>query len=286
MKYGYISNLSQFEKEILNLQNCQDENIEHVEIKSNPTYTLKFISKEINTNEEEILEKIASSTEITYKFFAITLDGEIKEYVKTLEEAEKIVQEINDEYLEDERLNLKIGINEVYTKNQEETNIITVAQIKSEIEEILENRIKEIEEEEERQSRTVNGIEIAVLPITGTITSRFGAKSSIRSGDHTGLDIAAKTGTDIKVVADGTVTKATKSGAYGNLVVINHGNGIETYYAHTSKMYVNVGDTVKAGDVIAAVGSTGNSTGPHLHFEIRINGDPVNPQNYIYNQSN
>ena len=63
---------------------------------------------------------------------------------------------------------------------------------------------------------------------------------------------------------------------------INHGNGLETWYAHTSKMYVSEGDYVEAGEVIAAVGSTGNSTGPHLHLEIRINGEHVNPQNYLY----
>ena len=118
---------------------------------------------------------------------------------------------------------------------------------------------------------------------TGTISSRYGAVSSIRSSAHTGLDISARTGTPIKVVADGTVTFAAYSGSYGNIVKVDHGNGLSTWYAHTSKMYVTAGQEVKAGDVIAAVGSTGNSTGPHLHFEIRINGNHVNPQNYVYN---
>ena len=72
------------------------------------------------------------------------------------------------------------------------------------------------------------------------------------------------------------------SGGYGNLVKISHGNGVETYYGHCSKLYVKVGQTVKAGDTIAAVGSTGNSTGNHLHFEIRLNDKQVNPQNYLY----
>ena len=94
---------------------------------------------------------------------------------------------------------------------------------------------------------------------------------------------AAPTGTAIKAVASGTVTCASYSGAYGNLVKVSHGNGVETWYGHTSKMYVSVGQSVSANDVIAAVGSTGNSTGPHLHFEIRINGSHVNPQKYLYN---
>lgn len=120
------------------------------------------------------------------------------------------------------------------------------------------------------------------MPVSGTISSRYGVSSSIRSSKHTGLDIAANQGTQIKVVADGTVTCASYSGSYGYLVKVDHGNGVETWYAHTSKMYVKEGQEVKAGDVIALVGSTGNSTGPHLHFEVRINGEHVNPQNYLY----
>ena len=85
-------------------------------------------------------------------------------------------------------------------------------------------------------------------------------------------------------MADGVVTNASYSGSYGNLVKISHGDGVETWYAHTSKMYVTVGQKVSAGDTIAAVGSTGNSTGAHLHFEIRINGNHINPQKYLYNQ--
>ena len=131
---------------------------------------------------------------------------------------------------------------------------------------------------------TINGIKLAVTPIEGRITSRYGASSSIRKSTHTGLDISAVTGTDIKVVADGTVISAKYNGAYGYLVKVDHGNGVETWYAHTSKMYVKKGDTVEAGDVIAAVGSTGNSTGPHLHLEIRLNGEHLDPQDYLYKE--
>ena len=73
------------------------------------------------------------------------------------------------------------------------------------------------------------------------------------------------------------------SGGYGYVVKMSHGNGIETYYAHCSELYVSAGEKVEAGDIIAAVGSTGNSTGNHLHFEVRIDGVEVNPQNYLYN---
>ena len=151
----------------------------------------------------------------------------------------------------------------------------------------LQQKLKEDKRQKEEEERinkmpTINGIKLAYLPVSGSITSRYGVSSRLRKSTHTGLDIATTQGTPIKVVADGTVTNASYSGSYGNLVKVDHGNNLETWYAHTSKMYVKVGQKVNAGDVIAAVGSTGNSTGPHLHLEIRINGEHVNPQDYLY----
>ena len=132
-------------------------------------------------------------------------------------------------------------------------------------------------------SRTTASLGINLIkPITGTITSRFGSVSSIRSGAHTGLDIGASSGTPVKVAASGTVVWAGYKGSLGNLVVVQHSNGVQTYYGHCSKIYVSSGQTVSQGQTISAVGSTGNSTGPHLHFEIRVNGVAYNPQNYVY----
>ena len=142
--------------------------------------------------------------------------------------------------------------------------------------------MKTEETTEETSIANINGVKIASVPVTGVISSRYGSVSSLRVSTHTGLDIAAPYGTAIKAVADGTVTFAAYSGSYGYLVKIDHGNGVETWYGHTSKMYVKAGEKVNAGDTIAAVGSTGNSTGNHLHLEIRINGKHVNPQKYLY----
>ena len=146
---------------------------------------------------------------------------------------------------------------------------------------IVESKAQEIKEENEAIA-IIDGIKLSVLPVSGRITSRYGELSSLRRSTHTGLDIACASGTDIKVVAGGTITFAASSGSYGNLVKVDHGNGIETWYGHCSKIYAKVGQKVEAGDTIAAVGSTGNSTGPHLHFEIRIDGNTINPQQYIY----
>ena len=121
-----------------------------------------------------------------------------------------------------------------------------------------------------------------IKPISGIITSRFAESSRIRSSRHTGLDISASTGTPIKAAASGTVTFSGRKGSYGNLIVVTHGNGVQTYYGHCSALYASTGQQVSQGQTIAAVGSTGNSTGPHLHLEIRVNGVAYNPQNYLY----
>jgi murein DD-endopeptidase MepM/ murein hydrolase activator NlpD len=98
---------------------------------------------------------------------------------------------------------------------------------------------------------------------------------------HEGLDFPAATGTPIYAAGDGMVTAAEQTHDYGNIVKINHGSGLETRYAHTSKILVKVGQRVVKGQEIALVGSTGRSTGPHLHYEIRLNGSPLDPRRYL-----
>ncbi len=115
-------------------------------------------------------------------------------------------------------------------------------------------------------------------PTRGSITSPFGSRWG---RNHNGIDIGARIGEPIKASDAGTVVYAGLNGAYGYMIEVDHGNGYTTIYAHSSKLYVNIGDKVDKGDVIAAVGNTGRSTGPHLHFEVRKNGTPQNPQNYL-----
>ena len=270
---GYIENIEEFEKDVENnVINYTAKNVESVEIKDTPKYELTFVNREEKTNEQEIIIAMQKDMEITYKYYEIALEDEVVNSVDTMEQAENIVNELKQK---DEDIDLKIT--ERITNNPEEIKTDEVEVAKSNISSKIE------EKEMEDAVAVVEGIKFAKLPVTGMISSRYGVSSRIRSSTHTGLDIATSTGTPISVVADGTVTCAEYSGAYGNLVKVSHGNGVETWYAHTSKMYVKVGQEVKAGDIIAAVGSTGNSTGAHLHFEIRINGNHVNPQNYMYN---
>lgn len=130
---------------------------------------------------------------------------------------------------------------------------------------------------------TAQGVDAAqgrfIWPTTGQITSPFGYRIIFGSTSfHRGLDIANAAGTEILASAGGTVTWASPKGTYGNLLILDHGNGFSTYYAHCSKLLVTVGDTVDQGEKIALMGSTGRSTGPHLHFEVRWQDEPLDPQ--------
>jgi murein DD-endopeptidase MepM/ murein hydrolase activator NlpD len=116
------------------------------------------------------------------------------------------------------------------------------------------------------------------------ITSPFGIRRDPFLGTpamHTGIDLRGEVGKSVHATADGTVKNAGWDGGYGNLVEIDHGNGISTYYGHLSQIDVTVGQIIHAGQIIGKIGSTGRSTGPHLHYETRIDGEPVNPQKFL-----
>ena len=117
------------------------------------------------------------------------------------------------------------------------------------------------------------------------VTSEFGYRRDPFTGErkgHSGMDLAVPTGTSVRAALPGTVTVSTyNQGGYGYYVMIDHGSGLSTLYGHNSQLLARVGQTVEAGDVIALSGSTGRSTGPHLHFEVRINGERTNPRSYL-----
>ena len=279
---GYVESKLALEESVKeNIINDSNKNVETVDLKEQPIYELKLVNRNENTEEDKIIEKAKEDATVTYKYYEVALNNNVVETVDTSKEAEELVSEIKNDGINE---NINLSIVEKYTSNSEEikTNDLEVAKVN--IENKVSETIKEIEKQEEEKNAIadINGIKLATLPVTGTISSRYGVSSRIRKSNHTGLDIAATTGTQIKVMADGVVTNASYSGSYGNLVKVDHGNGVETWYAHTSKMYVKKGQEVKAGDEIATVGSTGNSTGPHLHLEIRLNGEHINPQKYVY----
>jgi murein DD-endopeptidase MepM/ murein hydrolase activator NlpD len=145
----------------------------------------------------------------------------------------------------------------------------------------IEDQIRAIQNTPRGQARYARAFRGGLrMPVGGRITSRFGYRVHPITGVyklHTGVDIACPTGSSICAAADGVVILAGWMGAYGYAVVIDHGGGVSTLYGHNSRLLVGVGDKVKQGQTIARAGSTGYSTGPHCHFEKRVNGTPVNP---------
>lgn len=273
---GYIQNKTMIEECTAQLLDNKEDGVAFVTLKEEPNYELSFVSGIETTDEEVVLSKIQNLVETTYVRYAIYLDNEVKGYAKTETEAQEAVENIKQEY--GNKLELNLSVVTEYTENLDELMNSNVEVAKNDIDNELDKKIKQ---EEKKKSSTVNGVYLAVKPVTGRISSRFGATNG-RDHSHKGIDIAASTGTPIYAMADGTVTRAGWANGYGYLVVISHGNGIETYYGHCSKLHVKTGDKVEAGHHIAAVGSTGRSTGPHLHLEIRKNGTQLNPQKYVY----
>ncbi|MGL5649822.1 MAG: M23 family metallopeptidase [Clostridium sp.] len=131
------------------------------------------------------------------------------------------------------------------------------------------------------ESKNVNGRNVMFFHPThgGVVTSAFGERWGKM---HKGLDISRNSGDDVVACLDGVVkSRFYEEEGYGNVVILDHGNGYESRYAHMSSFNVNIGDKVKAGNKVGSVGSTGKSTGPHLHFEIRVNDKPIDPEKYI-----
>lgn len=205
-------------------------------------------------------------------------------YTETVEQAIPYENEtVNDE-------NMRKGLTEVVVQGvdgkktvTQEVVLINGKQVAVNI--VEENIIQEaVPGKVKVGTKVVTGVGTGAFsrPTYGTITARYGSGGSRwSSGRHTGLDIAAPTGTAIYASDSGKVSFAGWKSSYGYTVIINHGNGYETYYAHCSKLLVSAGDVVSKGDLIAKVGSTGNSTGAHCHFEVRYNGVTKNPENYL-----
>ncbi len=151
----------------------------------------------------------------------------------------------------------------------------------------LKNMIAEAIKEEERISRGENNNDNSKqvflhksihTPTSGVLTSTFGEKRG--ESIHKGIDLAAPTGTPIEAAFTGVINYSGVAKGYGKVVIIDHDNGMQTVYAHCNKLYVNTGENINRGQLIAEVGNTGDSTGPHLHFELKINGNTIDPLEY------
>lgn len=277
---GYSENKSKLQQRINEyIEKGNGENIAFVEINSLPEYQLCFLKKDVPTNDEEIFNKIVQQGQTYYNYYAICIGQEEKAYVSNFEQAEEVVNELK---AKDSNNKDQLSVVEKY-----ETELKDFATVEKCVADLYEKKVV-VQKSYTIAATGVNastkkiplGISL-IRPVSGTVTSRFGARWG-RS--HKGLDIGAPKGTPIKAAAAGTVTLAQYGygGGYGNHVIISHGNGIQTLYGHCTSLNVKVGQQVAQGQVIATVGNTGDSTGNHLHLEIRINGVAQNPQNYLY----
>jgi murein DD-endopeptidase MepM/ murein hydrolase activator NlpD len=230
--------------------------------------------------EKETVEKLSADK-----------NKELKKYEETIKENQALSEEYSDKIAEQEE-QIEQLLEEARRRKEEEERR------KREEE---ERRRKEEEERRKQEnsesgsdsdsgstsgssSGTVSGNFIWPVPASGRITSNFGSRESPTAGAstyHKGIDIGAPSGSNIKATKSGEVVTATYSVSAGNYIMLYHGDGVYTVYMHCSKLLVSVGDYVNQGDTIGLVGSTGYSTGPHLHFGIVIDGSYVNPLNYV-----
>ena len=250
---GYVSNKDEFQEKVNNeILTTEEANVAFVALDS-VDYKYEFVDNTV-INDDNVISVLKDNSKKIYKVYEVSNGNEDDSvYVNTEDEANALVAELKSNY---SKVTDNLSIRTLYLEEPVTDEAIQTAKAK------INSDLKASQDEKiEKESKTVNGIYLAVLPVTGgNISSRFGSRESIRNHSHAGWE-----------------------SGYGNLVAISHGNSVETYYGHCSKVLVKVGQTVKAGDIIAKVGSTGNSTGNHLHFEIRINGSQINPQIYLYN---
>ena len=268
-----------FEKRVVALYETGE--IDYLDILLNSNSVSEFVSSyyviaEITEADNELLNDIAEKKD-TIALSKEKLENEKEELaslVETQQRTSKILQNtktIRESYiskLSDEEKEKQAQIDEM-TKQYEEVN--------RQILELAEQGL---------DTQYIGGELAWPVPGYTKITSKYGMRVHPITGQyklHTGVDIGAPTGANFIAANDGIVTKAEYNTAYGRMVIIDHGGGISTLYAHGSEFLVEVGQTVKRGDAVLKVGSSGYSTGPHAHFEVRINGVVTDPMPYITN---
>lgn len=282
---GYTKNKSQLQSKINEaIQKGDGENLAFIQIDNMPEYQLCLLKKDVQTNDDEIYNKIVGQGTSYYRYYALLEDGEEKYYLSNFEEAEQVVNELKEK----ESTNSdKLSILEKYNTTEEEfTDVETCVASLYKKKVVVPKKVASTGSTGIPPTSINNGAKVElgislIRPTSGTITSRFGNRSR---DNHKGLDIGASKGTPIYAAASGTVTVSQYGygGGYGNYVMISHGNGVQTLYGHCSELCVSVGEYVSQGQLVARVGSTGVSTGNHLHFEVRVNGVAQDPQNYVY----
>ena len=288
-KIGYCEDKTTLQNKINTYMENGEEGEEHVafvQIDDLPEYSMCLLKKGIVTNDEEIFETVKETGTTYYRYYAVAEDGNEKIYLASFDEADNAIKTLKDkestnasdltivEKYETEIPELK-SEDDVVSELYKEKPVVVAKTTTQKYSSTGSGKVS--------TSRALNNSKVnlgvsLIKPVSGVLTSRYGYRWG---RTHTGIDIGVPTGTPVKAAASGTITFAGWKGALGNLVVVSHGNGVQTYYGHNSKLTVSAGQKVSQGDVIAKAGSTGQSTGSHVHFEVRVNGSSYNPLGYV-----
>lgn len=258
-----------FEKRLLSNRGELENQRRQIQLFADEINALKKKMESLNTFETKVAEKLKSK-KVTKEDFT-GMGGSMPDDINT---------------------NLSLGDrhNSLLREMHQQLDLIVAEAEKQDVDfNVLLKSLETFENQKISGEKNVRNLVISSTPSLrpvngGNVTSRFGYRESPFGGRteiHKGFDIAGSAGTPIRAGGDGIVSFVGDKGAYGKTIIISHGHGIVTQYSHLSSYKVSSGDRVKRGQTIAGMGSTGRSTGNHLHYEVHLNGVPVNPQKYM-----
>ena len=297
VELGLVNDKDKFEKDVKDTLENLEEPVVSAKLQENPKYSLRLVDKDdIDVDDNYVFAKVEEKIEKTYRYYNIKEDDKLLAKVSTKEERDNLLKEleegkqVKDLKVEEEETKEYYIISYDEAKQLASTNVDNIENekksklAKEKIEKRNTNIVKNI-----RKGGTVSASSSSnASAMLGSLSFRRPLNSSrISAGylgypGHRGIDFPSPQGTPVMAAESGTVTTVMYSNkSYGNRVIIDHGNGISTLYGHNSTIGVSLGQKVSKGQTIAGVGSTGNSTGNHVHFEIRINGKPINPTSYV-----
>ena len=297
VELGLVNDKDKFEKDIKDTLEDLEEPVVSAKLKENPKYSLRLVDKEdIDVDDNYVFAKVEEKIEKTYRYYNIKEDDKLLAKVSTKEERDNLLKE-----LEEGKQVKDLKVEEEETKEYYIISYEEAKQLASTNVDNIENEKKSKLEKEKIEKRNTNIVKN--IRRGGTVSASSSSNASAMLGSlsfrrplnssrvsagylgypgHRGIDFPSPQGTPVMAAESGTVTTVMYSNkSYGNRVIIDHGNGISTLYGHNSTIGVSLGQKVSKGQTIAGVGSTGNSTGNHVHFEIRINGKPINPTSYV-----
>ena len=294
---GLVSDKDKFEKDIKDTLEDVHEPVVSATLSEKPRYSLRLVDKEdIDVDDDYVFAKIEEKIEKKYRYYNLKEDDKLLAKVSTKEEKDRLIEELKkDKNVKD------IKVEEEETKENYIISYEEAKQLAFSTAENIENDKKEKDAKTKIEKRNTNIIKN--IRKGGTVSTSSSSNASAMLGSlsfrrplnssrisagylgypgHRGIDFPSPQGTPVMAAEAGTVTTVLYSNkSYGNRVIIDHGNGISTLYGHNSTISVSLGQRVSKGQTIAGVGSTGRSTGNHVHFEIRINGKPINPTSYV-----